>query len=71
MGEKVGHVMCEVNRGQGGVSNYGETDCEERHTCLCVCVSEQQKRCIWTHTDSPTASQLKSAWPSVSRCEPI
>lgn len=26
--------MCEVNRGQGGVSNYGETDCKERQTCV-------------------------------------
>lgn len=34
MGEKVYHVMCEVNRGQGGVSNYGETDCKERQTCV-------------------------------------
>ncbi len=41
MGEKVGHVMCEVNRGQGGVSNYGETDCKEKQTCVCVCTTEK------------------------------
>lgn len=43
MGEKVDHVMCEVNRGQGGVSNYGETDCKERQS-VCLCVSVQQKK---------------------------
>lgn len=45
MGEKVGHVMCEVNRGQGGVNNYGETDCKERQTRMCLCVSVEQNRC--------------------------
>lgn len=42
MGEKVGHVMCEVNRGQGGVSNYGETDCEETDMCLCLSVRQER-----------------------------
>lgn len=36
--------MCEVNRGQGGVSNYGETDCEEADMCLCLLVEKKEKR---------------------------
>lgn len=44
MGEKVGHVMCEVNRGQRGVSNYGETDCEETDMCLCLLVKKKRKK---------------------------
>lgn len=36
--------MCEVNRGQGGVSNYGETDCEEADMCLCLLVQKKEKK---------------------------
>lgn len=57
MGEKVGHVMCEVNRGQGGVSNYGETDCMERQTRVYVCV--QQRRCTWACTEVQAEHQPK------------
>lgn len=35
--------MCEVNRGQRGVSNYGETDCEETDMCLCLLVKKKRK----------------------------
>lgn len=70
--------MCEAKRGQGGVSNYGEADCKDRHTRLCVSarvgVSEQQKRCIWTQTESPkkglhTKEDSQPIESSLAECE--
>lgn len=69
MGEKVGHVMCEVNRGQGGVSNYGETDCEERHTCLCVCVCVCVRTTEKVHMDPHRLTDSQPTEVSLAECE--
>lgn len=48
--------MCEVNRGQGGVSNYGETDCKETDTCVCVCVCATKKVHMGMYRNTTRAS---------------
>lgn len=59
MDEKVGHVMCEVNRGHGGVSNYGETDCEGRQTRVCFCTSVQQRWCTRTCSEAEAETESR------------
>lgn len=64
MGEKVGHVMCEVNRGQRGVSNYGETDCKETDMCLCLSVEKKERKerkRMWPCPETQLGPGLKHA----------